>query len=71
MKWLGALLAIIQSLLDRLPSRRESILNQILETKSAIKRMQEKQGWTATDTANYYVLVNKLSDLEKRRDNNS
>ena len=67
MSWIGAVLSIIASLLDRLPSRKESISIRIQEIKDEIKVMQTKTGtWTAVDSGKYYSLSNELSKLEKR-----
>lgn len=69
MSWLGALLGIIQSILDRLPSRKESLLNAIQDKKDEIKKLQQKSApWTIPDSAKYSLLLDELSKLEKRRD---
>lgn len=66
-----ALLKILEFLVDRIPSRREALLNRIQEVKNAIKKKQQKPkgNWTPTDSAEYYILVDELSALEKRAAN--
>lgn len=67
----AALLKIAEFLVDRIPSRREALLNRIQELKDAIKKKQQKPkgAWTPTDSAEYYLLVDELSRLEKRAAN--
>lgn len=70
MKLIVAILAIIQSVLDRIPSRKESILNRIDEIRNEIKKMQSKESnWTAIDSGKYYTLIDELSKLENRAKN--
>jgi len=70
MKFFLVLLTFLQGILDRLPSRQESIANQIQELKDELHKMQSKSGvWTARDTATYYSITDKLSKLEKRSNN--
>lgn len=72
MNLIAAFFEFVTRIMDRLPSRRESILNQIQDTKDEIKNFQEKSSpWTIPDTVKYYAIVDKLSKLEKRRDNAS
>lgn len=67
MKFIAGLILLIQSILDRLPSRKESILNRIQEIKDEIKKLQSKGGsWTVIDSARYYKLDDELCELEKR-----
>lgn len=70
MKIFLVLLTFLQGILDRLPSRKESIANRIQEIKDELHKMQLKSGvWTGRDTAAYYKLVDELSALEKRSAN--
>lgn len=70
MGWLSNLLGIARSILDKMPSRKEAIQNDIDKVKGEMHALQSKDGaWTAIDSGNYYVLANKLQDLEKRAKN--
>lgn len=70
MSWLGPLLVLLQGVLDRLPSRKEALLNQIQDSKNEIKKLQTKtSAWTAVDSGLYYTLTDKLSKLEERAKN--
>ncbi len=70
MQFIASLIILIQGVLDRLPSRKESILNRIQEIKNDIKKMQSKSNaWTVTDSGIYYKLTSELQDLERRSQN--
>ena len=56
-------------ILDRLPGRKESILNRIDEIKYEIIKLQHKANFDANDSAKYQLLLNELSALEKRSAN--
>lgn len=67
MKWLVVLFTFLQGILDRMPSKKESIANEIDEIKAKLHDMQQtKVKWTVIDTAEYYKLTERLSQLEKR-----
>lgn len=67
---MGSLFKIILSILDKFPSRKEALLNEIDNIKSEIYKLQNKEtAWTLVDSANYNDLTNRLSALEKRRTN--
>lgn len=69
MDWFSGLLNLVNAIMDRLPSRREALLNQIQETKDAIKDLQKTKPWTALASGQYYALDDKLQSLEKRAAN--
>lgn len=70
MGWITGLLGIIKVILDRLPSRRESLLNRIQEIKDELKKMQATTApWTIDLSVRYYKLSDELSALEKRTAN--
>lgn len=70
MKLVLAIFAFLQSILDRLPSKKEAIANEIDDIKAKLHDMQQtKTKWTVIDTAEYYKLAERLSQLEKRSAN--
>lgn len=70
MKWLVVLFTFLQGILDRLPSKKEAIANEIDDIKAKLHDMQQtKTKWTVIDTADYYKLTERLSLLEKRSRN--
>lgn len=72
MAWLSSLFAIIQGIIDRLPSRKESLLNEIDKTEEEIKQLQKKNGkWTVLDSHRYYALTDRLQALRERSENAS
>lgn len=67
---LNKILLFIEFIIDKFPSRKEALQNDIDETKRAMDALQRKDGtWTAIDSGNYYILANKLQNLEKRAKN--
>lgn len=67
MKWLVVLITFLQGILDRLPNKKESIANEINDIKDKLHEMQQTNTtWTFIDTAEYYKLTERLSQLEKR-----
>jgi tetrahydromethanopterin S-methyltransferase subunit G len=67
MRFLAVLFAFLQGILDRLPTKREGIANEINDIKDRLHAMQQtKTKWTMADTAEYYKLTERLSNLEKR-----
>ncbi len=61
---------IILAILDKFPSRKEALLNDIENIKIELFKLQNKKGpWTLIDSVNYSDLTNKLQSLEKRRTN--
>ena len=71
MSWLSGIIELVNKVLDRFPSRTESILNRIQEIKHELKTMQlDKAGqWTEADTIKYNTLLIELSQLEQRASN--
>lgn len=65
----GAIVEIISKLLDRLPSRKEAILNRILEIKDEQRTLQDTKPWTEPLSIKYYTLSSELFTLEKRARN--
>lgn len=70
MSWLTPLFAVIQGIIDRMPSRKEALLNEIQSVKDEIKKLQQKQTpWMVTDSGKYYTLLDRLQSLELRASN--
>lgn len=67
MNWI-AIVEFINKILDRLPSRRESIQNRIQEIKDEQKKMQNEP-WTDKYSTRYYLLAAELYSLERRARN--
>jgi hypothetical protein len=68
---IAKIIAILLAILDRLPSRKESIYNEIERTKKEIYDMQKRPDhkWNAVDSGNYYILTERLRQLEARAKN--
>ena len=69
---LNKILLFIEFIIDKFPSRKEALQNEIDETKRAMHELQSKGSvWTVIDSGNYYMLADKLQKLEKRAANSN